>query len=332
MTRASIIVPAFNVAGTLKETMQALLAQTYGSYEIIIVDDGSCDETPQIAAQFSTDPRVSVLRQANRGFAAARNVGISVAQGEFIGFCNAGDLWLPNKLARHVSHLRAHPKVGVSFSGSTLIDGAGTAKGRVPMPCVTGISPACIFKRNPIDNGSAMVIRRAALTDIAYRPRSEIQRDWYFDETFRHCADIECWMRMALTTDWAFEGIRDTLTQTRVTDGGLCVKADRQLDAWERMVAKLTPLDPAFFRMNAPAARAYQLRDMSRRAIRDLNGARAVNLTYGSMAQSRAPLIEDPGQSLRTICAAAALFCAGPKTSRRVMQIKAALFGSKAVL
>ncbi|SFT13148.1 Glycosyl transferase family 2 [Sulfitobacter marinus] len=331
MTRASIIVPAFNVADSLDKTMQALLAQTYGSYEIIIVDDGSCDATPRIAAQYSTDPRVSVLRQANRGFAAARNVGISVAQGEYIGFCNAGDIWMPTKLARHVTHLRAHPEIGVSFSGSAVIDGAGAVKGRAKMPCVSDITPACILKRNPVDNGSAIVIRRAALNDIAYRPRREIQRDWYFDETFRHCADIECWTRMALTTDWRFEGIQDILTHTRDTQGGLCAKADRQLEAWERMVAKLTPLDPAFFRMNTPAARAYQLRDMSRRAIRDLDGVRAVNLTFGAMAHSRAPLIEDPVQSLCTICTAAALFCAGPKNSRRVLQMKAALCAPKAV-
>jgi glycosyltransferase involved in cell wall biosynthesis len=332
MTLASIIVPAFNVAGTLEKTMHALLAQTYAPFEIIIVDDGSSDATPQIAAQFSTDPRVSVLRQANRGTAGARNVGISVAQGEYIGFCQAGDLWMPNKLARHVTHLRACPNVGVSFSGSAWIDETGAVTRRGQMPCcLTAVTPARILKRNPIGNGSAMVIRRAALDDIAYRPRCEVQRNWYFDETFRQCADIECWMRMALTTSWGFEGLRDMLTKTRQSEGGFCTNPDRQLAAWERMIAKLTPLDPAFFKTHSPAARAYQMRALARRAIRDLDGAQAVNLTYGAIAQSRLPLIEEPGQSLRTICAALALFCAGPETTRKVMQLKELLWGAKPV-
>lgn len=323
MIRASIIVPAFNVAATLEQTMHALLAQTYKSYEIIIVDDGSSDATPQIAAQFASDPRVSVLRQANRGLAGARNIGISMALGEFIGFCDADDLWMPEKLARHVAHLEASPKVGISYSGSALIDEEGNLTGHTQSPRLTGVTASCIFKRNPIGNGSAMVIRRAALDDIAYRPRCETQRDWYFDETFRQSEDIECWLRMALTTDWVFEGVAGLLTQYRINAGGLSANTDRQLAAWERMVQKLTPLNHAFFTVNTPAARAYQLRYLSRRAISDLDGTRAVNLTYGSMAQSRIPLIEEPGKSLVTMVAAAVLFCFGPKTIRKVMRLKA---------
>lgn len=86
MTFASIIMPAFNVQATMRETLAALLTQTYASYEVIIVDDGSTDCTPGIAAQFAADPRVRVIRQANRGLAGARNTGIAAARGDVIGF------------------------------------------------------------------------------------------------------------------------------------------------------------------------------------------------------------------------------------------------------
>lgn len=323
MIFASIIVPAFNVEATLRETVTALLAQTYPSFEIIIVDDGSTDSTPQIAAEFMRDSRVRVLRGANRGLAGARNTGISAARGEFIGFCDADDLWVPEKLALHVRHLAANPQVGISYSGSAFIDEQGALTGQAQRPRLKGVTSTCIFKRNPIGNGSAMVIRRAALNDIAYRPRSETQRDWYFDETFRQSEDIECWLRMSLTTDWVFEGIPGLLTRYRINSGGLSANTERQLLAWERMVEKLLPLNPAFFSVNAPAARAYQLRYLSRRAVSDLDGIRAMNLTRAWLAQSRVPLIEEPFKSGVTMAAAAVLLCFGPKTVKTIMRLRA---------
>ena len=88
MTFASIIMPAFNVQATMRDTLAALLAQTYPDFEIIIVDDGATDCTPGIAAEFATDARVRVIRQANRGLAGARNSGIAAARGDVIGFCD----------------------------------------------------------------------------------------------------------------------------------------------------------------------------------------------------------------------------------------------------
>ncbi len=323
MTFASIIVPAFNVEATLRETVKALLAQTYAPFEVIIVDDGSSDKTPRIAAEFLDDPRVRVVRRANRGLAGARNTGISLARGEVIGFCDADDLWLPEKLARHVHHLEVNPHVGVSYSGSALIDGQSALTGHAQRPRLKGVSPTHIFKRNPIGNGSAMVIRRAALNEIAYRPRSETHRDWYFDETFRQSEDIECWLRMSLTTEWVFEGIPELLTQYRINSGGLSANTDRQLAAWERMIEKLSPLNPAFFKVNTPAARAYQLRYLSRRAVSDMDGARALNLSRASLAQSKIPLIEEPVKSVITFVAAAALHFFGPKSLKTMMRLKA---------
>lgn len=323
MTFASIIVPAFNVEDTLRDTIEALLAQTYDLFEIIVVDDGSSDNTPRIAAEFLRNPRVRVIRRPNRGLAGARNTGISIARGSVIGFCDADDIWLPEKLERHVRHLEANPKVGVSYSGSALIDDQGALTGHAQRPRLKDVGATHIFKRNPIGNGSAMVIRRAALDDIAFRPRSEIERDWYFDETFRQSEDIECWMRMALTTEWVFEGIPGLLTRYRINSKGLSANTDRQLAAWERMVEKLTPINPAFFLINTGVARAYQLRYLSRRAIIDMDGARAMMLSRAWLDQSRVPLIEEFGKSVTTLAAALVLCCLGQKVLKKVMRMKA---------
>lgn len=320
MTYASLIVPAFNVAKTMPRTLNALLAQTHPAFEVIIVDDGSTDTTADIARDFARDPRVRLIQQTNRGLAGARNTGLNAARGEVIGFCDADDLWVPEKLARHVAHLEANPHVGISFSGSALMNDDGQLTGQAQRPKLQNISASDIFKRNPVGNGSAMVIRRAVFDAIAYRPVQEPSRNWYFDETFRQSEDIECWLRIALQTDWMFEGIPGLLTHYRINAGGLSAATARQLEAWERMVAKLMPLNPAFFDVNTPVARAYQLRYLSRRAISDLDAPRARMLSRAWLAQSRLPLVEEPLKSTVTLAAAAALTVIGPDAVGRVMQ------------
>ncbi len=109
------------------------------------------------------------------------------------------------------------------------------------------------------------------------------------------------------------------MTRYRINAGGLSAATDRQLAAWERMVIKLTPLNPAFFMVNTGDARAYQLRYLSRRAISDLDASRAVALSRAWVAQSRAPLIEEPTKSLVTLAATSVLSVLGGNVIRQAM-------------
>ncbi len=313
MPRASIVVPAYNVAATLPETLASLLAQSERDLEVIVVDDGSTDETANVAEAHMRDPRVRLVRQRNRGLAGARNSGVAAARGAAIGFCDSDDLWEPDKLAAHLRHLEANPHVGLSYSGSLLIDECGAPTGCAQRPRLTGIDAAHILKRNPVGNGSAPVFRAEALREIAYRPDGETARDWVFDETFRQSEDIECWLRFALTTRWAIEGAPGLLTRYRVNACGLSADTDRQLAAWERMVEKLTPLAPGFFARHAPAARAYQLRYLARRAVSDNRPAKAARLLARSFTASPRPLFEEPAKTAVTLAATLvlALFGAG---------------------
>ena len=312
MPQASIIVPAYNTAVTLTETLASLLSQTHDDFEIIIVDDGSQDETPAIARAHATDPRVRVIRQENRGLAGARNTGIAAARGEFVGFCDADDLWLPEKLATHVRHLQAEPDVAISYSGSAMIDEGGRLMRVRQSPRLRDVTAAHVLKRNPIGNGSAAVMRKSALLDLAYRPVFETKRDWVFDETFRQSEDIECWLRLMLTTDWQIAGVPGLLTRYRIHATGLSAALDRQLQAWERMADKLRPLNPDFFARHEAAARAYQLRYLARRAVSNLDAHKAWELAQRSISTSARPLIEEPAKTLTTIIAAAALRAVGP--------------------
>ena len=323
MPAASIIVPVFNVATTVAQTLDALLAQTFTDFEIIVVDDGSTDTTLKVLEVYADDPRIRIIYQRNRGLAGARNTGIDVAKGLAIGFCDADDIWQPSKLAAHLAHLQDYPNVGISYSGSSLIDDHGIDIGLAQRPRLQHVSAAHILKRNPIGNGSSAVIRREVFREIAYRPRTELMRDWYFDETFRQSEDIECWLRIALTTDWEFEGIEGLLTRYRINSQGLSANTDRQLAAWERMVKKLSPLHPAFFARHVQSARAYQLRYLARRAISDLDSNRAIEMTKASVRQSVRPFIEEPGKTLTTLGATMVLHYGGPTALRVLMQRKA---------
>ncbi|MGH1354807.1 MAG: glycosyltransferase family 2 protein [Thalassovita sp.] len=324
MPKASIIVPAFNATRTLPQTMATLTTQSFRDSEIIIVDDGSTDQTTEMAHKYARHPGIRLVQQANRGLAGARNSGIHAARGEFIGFCDADDLWQQDKLATHIAHLEADPSIGLSYSGSLLITANGERTRHAQRPRLNGITAAHVMKRNPVGNGSAAVMRRGALEQLAYRPASEKQRDWVFDETFRQSEDIECWLRLALTTDWQIEGVPGALTHYRVNPGGLSANTERQLASWERVMDKLRPLNPTLFAQHEPAARAYQLRYLARRAVSDLDGTTARKMAHASLALSKRPLIEEPAKTLVTLAAAHGVTLLGNARLRHLSKLLSA--------
>jgi glycosyltransferase involved in cell wall biosynthesis len=108
----SCIVPVYNGEGFLREAIESILAQTYRPIEVIIVDDGSTDGTPELARSFGAPVRC--IRQDNAGAVAARNRGIHESRGSFLAFLDADDLWLPEKLSRQVAELEGHPSVQCS--------------------------------------------------------------------------------------------------------------------------------------------------------------------------------------------------------------------------
>ena len=169
MKKVSVIIPVYGVEKYIAATVQSVLEQTYKEFELLIIDDGSPDQSVEVCQQFLTDSRVRIIRQENRGVCAARNTGIRHAQGEYLAFLDGDDLWLPEKLEKHFNHLENSSNVGVSFSRSAFIDEAGQSLGIYQMPKLKEITPAIILCRNPIGNGSAPVIRREALTGIRFQ-------------------------------------------------------------------------------------------------------------------------------------------------------------------
>jgi glycosyltransferase involved in cell wall biosynthesis len=115
-SKVSVIIPAYNNAEYLGETIQSVLDQTYPHFEVIVVNDASPDHTPDVVKQFD-DPRIRyIVHEENRGLSAARNTGIRAAKGELIALLDGDDLFHPEKLRMHVEFLEKHPDVGVTYN------------------------------------------------------------------------------------------------------------------------------------------------------------------------------------------------------------------------
>jgi glycosyltransferase involved in cell wall biosynthesis len=109
----SVIIPAYNAAPYLPAAIDSVLAQTRPAQEILVIDDGSQDDTAALAAGYA--PQVRLISQPNRGVAEAINHGVSLASGDWLAFCDADDLWLPEKLALQTAALAADPQLGLVF-------------------------------------------------------------------------------------------------------------------------------------------------------------------------------------------------------------------------
>lgn len=304
MSFVTVVIPAYNVEQYIEECLRSVLAQTYRDFEVLVINDGSTDRTADKVKKF-TDRRVRLINQLNRGLAGARNTGARRACGDYVAFLDSDDRWHPEKLQHHVDHLNKNPQVGVSYSQSAFIDADGKPMGYSQRPKLKGITARDVFLRNPVGNGSAPVLRAQVLIDIAHMRAGVLSlEEAYFDESFRQSEDIECWMRIALTTDWKFEGIGLPLTEYRVNEGGLSAALDKQLASWERVVAKSRTYANEFVQENVDAARAYQYRYLARRAVRSNDPVRALSLIGKSLQSYPGIVIEEPGRTLATLGAA----------------------------
>lgn len=120
----SVIIPVYNGARYLGAALDSVFAQTYRNFEVIVVDDGSMDDSGHIAQSF---PDVRYLHQTNQGVAAARNHGLEVAQGEYFAFLDQDDLWIADKLKLQIEYLLTHPEVGYTLTQQKyFLDPGGT--------------------------------------------------------------------------------------------------------------------------------------------------------------------------------------------------------------
>lgn len=184
MSTVSIIIPAYNQGHFLAEAIDSVLAQTYPDFEILVVDDGSTDDTA-VVAQSYTDSRVRYIYKENGGLSSARNAGLRHASGEYISYLDSDDCFLPDKLALLVAELKAHPDVGLVAGQALPIDEYGRQVG-IKFDKALPEDSTQLLLGNPLHVGSVL-----------------LRREWqeqvgFFDETLRSYEDWDMWLRLAL--------------------------------------------------------------------------------------------------------------------------------------
>jgi glycosyltransferase involved in cell wall biosynthesis len=185
MPDVTIIIPAFNAEKYIAESVESVLAQSHPVVECIVVDDGSTDRTAEIVESFGD--RVRLVRQANAERSAARNAGLALASGEYVGFLDADDLLLPGKVAEQVAFLEAHPEYDVVYSLVKYFRDGTNDRYTVRRPTPSGdILPQLIYT-NFITMNSPL-FRRGAVERVAG-----------FDVTFSRYEDWDFLLRLALT-------------------------------------------------------------------------------------------------------------------------------------
>ena len=219
----SVITPAYNHASFIGDTLASVFAQRYPHIEVVVVDDGSTDDTVAQMAEFRD--RVIYHRQANRGMAAARNQGIALARGQLISFLDDDDLWEPDYLATVVPLFVANPDVAAVYTGFKSLDAAGQA---LPQGGTRVVAPERLYDAL-VDGGffpaCCLTVRKAVLEEIGG-----------LDETLRGNDDWDLLLRLA--RDRRVIGLPAPQAIHREHAGGLSSNYEHMLVDSLRTVAK----------------------------------------------------------------------------------------------
>lgn len=259
----SVIMPSYNAASFIDQTITSVLNQTFTDFELLIIDDGSTDSTLEIANHYATrDRRIKVISQTNQGVSATRNRGIQIAKGRFIAFLDADDLWLPDKLAAHIEHFYPNPNLAVSFSRVEFISPDGEPTGQVSTSRLVNLKPEDFLYENPTSTMSNLVVRSEVFVQVGG-----------FAEDMSYSEDLE-WLLRAICHQrpgkppWQIEGIDRILIYYRASPGGLSASLYRMEAGWDLLIVKAREYAPDLVKQHYALARAVHLRYLARRAFR----------------------------------------------------------------
>ena len=230
MPVVSIIMPAYNVEPYVGDSIRSALAQTYGDFELIVVDDGSKDGTAEIVKGLAQqDGRIHLVQQANRGLAGARNSALRASRGEFFALLDSDDLWEPEFLAEQLVVMDTRPEVDIVTGNGWYLGGVRHGQLARPYP---DTRPDPVLASIIGDEWSVFimsVVRRRVYTTIGP-----------FDEAMRSNEDYDFWLRAALA-DCHFVRNDRPLGHYRVRTDSLSASNVRMLRGILQVYAKLRP-------------------------------------------------------------------------------------------
>ena len=254
--RVSVVIPAYNVAGYLEETLQSVFAQTVQPFEVIVVNDGSPDTVALEAMLEPYRDRIVYAVQKNQGPSAARNHGIAAARGDLIAFLDGDDLWLPEYLAMQTGFLRAHPEYDMVYCNAIFF-GSSIYAGKDFMTVCPSVGEA----------DSAALIARRCHVFTSVTGRVAALKSMRFDETLWSSEDFEYWVRLT-AAGYRMGYHREILVRYRKRETSLSA------DATSMTRANLKALDKALALWPEHSAEGSLLREAIARKTAELETMR----------------------------------------------------------
>jgi glycosyltransferase involved in cell wall biosynthesis len=254
----TIVIPAYNAETFLDEAIQSVLAQAIMNWKLLIIDDGSTDDTAGIVRRYSAkDQRIQLVQQANQGVSIARNTGVQLAETDYIAFLDADDRWLPTKLAVHLKHLQSKPDLGISYGKVAFISPNGEATRTIASSRLTHLKPENLLYENPTITTSNIVVRRAVFQQVGG-----------FDPEMSYSEDLDWLFRVMCSQNWRVEGINQVLVEYRITGQGLSSSLDCIEAGWKTLIQKAHQTNPELVKRHHSIAQAVHLRYLARQALR----------------------------------------------------------------
>ncbi len=215
----SVIIPTYNRAHLVKDAIDSVLSQTYRDFEIIVVDDGSTDNTKEVLAPYRD--KVKYIYQENQGLSAARNTGIRGARGEYIGFLDSDDLWLPPKLEKQVQILKEYKDIAFVYTNFIFIDETGKfiKVGCKAKSLVSGYILGNLLLSKTVTSPVTWLVRKTCFEDVGL-----------FDIRFKRSEERD--MEIRIAKNFKMYGIKEPLVKVRqiksVETLGRCSAKDRE--------------------------------------------------------------------------------------------------------
>jgi glycosyltransferase involved in cell wall biosynthesis len=290
----SVVIPAYNAARFLPEAIASVQQQTFSDWELLIINDGSTDDTVSVVRDYEQrDERIHLINQSNQGVSVARNQGVAYSQGQIIAFLDADDQWLPHKLQQHLEHFQSNSRLGVSFAQVEILDQAGEATGQVSTSRLTNLKPESFLSENPTSTTSNWVIRKEVFTQVGG-----------FCPGMSYSEDLEWLLRVSCTTDWQIAGINQVLTRYRTSSSGLSSNLYYMESGWNQLVDQARIYAPQLVAKHFALAQALHLRYLARRAFRlQLPAEIGVDFISRALSSDWRLLFHQPQRTLLTICA-----------------------------
>jgi len=250
MAKVDVLIPAYNAAKYLPAAIESVLTQTFDDWRIVLVDDGSADNTPEVIAPYlqRCGTKMRYIRQENRGLPAARNAAILASDSELLALLDADDVWLPNRLADSVKIMDERPAAGLSYGLVTEIDREGRQGGTWSGNArhAEGRIAPYIYMRKIDLPCPTMTFRRDCVDKVGL-----------FDETMRATEDRDMWLRIALRYEVAF--VPKVLAYYRVSGVSMSSDHGRMLRAQLHYLKKHYGEEGCgFFARQVGLARAYK--------------------------------------------------------------------------